>query len=115
MVASWKDRVVLWLLAVLASFGIAGALAISRWSAEYDTLAPLCRTASTECLNAVEHDATLVALAAFSVLFVIALVFSTAFVFRVQIFGGRPHTTGQSDQDSTETLASSPMAEGLEQ
>ena len=68
MAASFGDRAVLWLLSVLASFGIAGSLAIWRWSVEYDTLAPLCRTASSECLSAVEHDATLVAFASFAVL-----------------------------------------------
>ena len=95
MAALWRDRGVLWLLSVLASAGIAGALAMWRWSVEYDTLAPLCRTASRECLNAVEQDATLVALAAFAVLFVFALIISTALVFRVQFFGGRTQTSGQ--------------------
>ncbi len=86
MLAAWRDRTVLWLLSVLASVGIAASLAMWRWSDEYDTLAPLCFSRS-ECLSAVEHDATLVALSSFAVLFVFALVMSTALVFRAQFFG----------------------------
>lgn len=87
--ASWGDRVVLWLLAGLASFGIAGGLAVWRWTVEYDTLTVLCWTASSECLHSAKNGATQVALAAFSVLFVIGLVISAALVFRVELFEGR--------------------------
>lgn len=102
MAARWRDHVVLWLLSVLASFGIAASLAMWRWTVEYDTLASLCRTASSECLNAVEHDATLVALASFSVLFVFALVISTTFVFRVQLFGASTQASDQLRHHSIE-------------
>lgn len=94
MVASFRDRVVLWLLSVLVSLGIAGSLAMWRWSVEYDTMAPLCFSRS-ECLSAVEHDATLVALSSFAVLFVFALVISTALVFRAQFFGLGTQANGQ--------------------
>lgn len=110
MAASFGDRAVLWLLSVLASFGIAGSLAIWRWSVEYDTLAPLCRTASSECLSAVEHDATLVAFASFAVLFVFALVISTTFVFRVQFFGAGTQASDQLRQHSLEEDSSEDRA-----
>ncbi len=103
MAVAWKDRIVLWLLSVVASFGIAGALAISRWSTEYDLFAPLCREAITACLNAVKHDATVVALSEFSVLFVIALVISTALVFRAQFFGGRTQASEQPAPRTNDT------------
>lgn len=100
MLAAWRDRTVLWLLSVLASFGIAASLAMWRWSVEYDTMAPLCFSRG-ECLSAVEHDATLVALSSFAVLFVFALVISTALVFRAQFFG---RGTQADDQQRHQSL-----------
>lgn len=101
MLAAGRDRAVLWLLSVLASFGIAASLAMWRWSVEYDTMAPLCFSRS-ECLSAVEHDATEVALASFAVVFVFALVISSALVFRVQFFGGGTQAGDQPDHHSLE-------------
>lgn len=105
MLAAWKDRAVLWTLSVLASLGIAASLAMWRWSVEYDTMAPLCFSRN-ECLSAVEHDATLVALASFAVLFVFALVISTALVFRAQFFGGRARANLQLIQHMPEDQSS---------